>query len=94
MVELRSIKVESKNRFIDSMASITGGQKLSYYLRVIMLGDSGTGKTTLVLRYTHDDAEEDFRPNDKPVHTVDTKTKVTFRHGKQIRIEIQDTAGE
>ncbi len=75
------------------MAAVTSGQKLSYYLRLIMLGDSGTGKTTLLLRYVHDNAEGEFRLSDKPIHTVDTKSKMVGRQGKNIRVEIQDTSG-
>ncbi|XP_072043328.1 uncharacterized protein [Amphiura filiformis] len=93
MVELNSVKVDSKNSFFDSMAAIKGGQKLSYYIRFIMIGDSGTGKTTLLLRYIHEDTEGEFRLSDKPVHTVDSKSKMIFRQGKNIRVEIQDTAG-
>ena len=93
MVELNSIKVNAKNSFFDNMAAIKSGQKLSYMIRLIMIGDSGTGKTTLLLRYTHD-GEDEFKLADKPIHTIDTKSKNIFRHGKNIRLQIQDTAGK
>ena len=64
-------------------------QDYDYLCKVLLLGDSGVGKSSLILRYT----DETF--NSKLVNSigVDFKMKKKEIDGKIIKIQIWDTAG-
>ena len=64
-------------------------QDYDYLFKVLLLGDSGVGKSSLILRYT----DETF--NSKLVNSigVDFKMKKKEIDGKIIKIQIWDTAG-
>ena len=64
-------------------------QDYDYLFKVLLLGDSGVGKTSLILRYT----DETF--NSKLVNSigVDFKMKKKEIDGKVIKVQIWDTAG-
>ncbi|XP_038053786.1 ras-like GTP-binding protein RYL1 [Patiria miniata] len=61
---------------------------ISYHIRVAMVGDAGTGKTSLLLKYTDNNGSRT-----SPEHTVDVRTKMLIRNGHRIKLEVQDTAG-
>lgn len=64
-------------------------QDYDYLFKVLLLGDTGVGKSSLILRYT----EETF--NSKLVNSigVDFKMKKKEIDGKIIKVQIWDTAG-
>lgn len=61
---------------------------LSY--KIILLGDSGVGKTSLILRY----CEGKFIEIGTSTIGIDTKTKYVNYNNKKIELEIWDTAGQ
>ena len=71
------------------MSSDLISQDYDYLFKVLLLGDSGAGKSSLILRYT----EETF--NSKLVNSigVDFKMKKREIDGKVIKVQIWDTAG-
>ena len=71
------------------MSSDLISQDYDYLFKVLLLGDSDVGKSSLILRYT----EETF--NSKLVNSigVDFKMKKKEIEGKIIKVQIWDTAG-
>ena len=71
------------------MTSDLISQDYDYLFKVLLLGDSDVGKSSLILRYT----EETF--NSKLVNSigVDFKMKKKEIDGKVIKVQIWDTAG-
>lgn len=62
-----------------------------YLFKVVMIGDSGVGKSNLLLRYT----KSDFNMVSKTTIGVEFATKkVTTQDGKNIKTQIWDTAGQ
>ncbi len=62
-----------------------------YLFKVVMIGDSGVGKSNLLLRYT----KSDFNLESKTTIGVEFATKkVTTQDGKNIKAQIWDTAGQ
>jgi len=61
-----------------------------YLFKVLLIGDSGVGKSSILVRFAEDDFEED-RPC---TIGVDFKTKVLDLDGKKINLTIWDTAGQ
>lgn len=61
-----------------------------YMFKVIIIGDSGVGKTNLILRFS------DRNFNNKYVATigVDFKIKTIALSDKRIRLQLWDTAGQ
>jgi len=64
--------------------------KDEYVLKLVMIGDSGVGKTSLVLRYT-----QNRHPPQGSTAAFEFATKeVKFRGGQRVRAQIWDTAGQ
>ncbi|CAH3139538.1 unnamed protein product [Pocillopora meandrina] len=61
-----------------------------YLFKVLMIGDSGVGKSCLLLRYV------DFAHREAYLNTigVDFKIKTIKLNGKRIRLQVWDTAGQ
>jgi len=58
--------------------------------KLLLIGDSGVGKSSILLRFAEDDFEED-----RPVTIgVDFKNKIVNMDGKRINLTIWDTAGQ
>ena len=58
--------------------------------KIILLGDSSVGKTSLILRF----CDNKFMEIGTSTIGVDTKTKDIRHNGKKIELEIWDTAGQ
>jgi small GTP-binding protein len=61
-----------------------------YLAKILVIGDGGVGKTSLITRFT------DLRFNQSYTATigVDFKSKVIEHDGKTIKLQIWDTAGQ
>ena len=65
-------------------------QSYDHLVKLLLIGDSGVGKSSLLLRFV-DDAFEEV----SPTIGVDYKQRlVTARDGKRLRLTIWDTAGQ
>lgn len=59
-------------------------------VKLLMIGDSGVGKTCLLLRYANDS----FSPTFITTIGIDFKIKNIMLEGKRIKLQIWDTAGQ
>lgn len=71
------------------MDSSSGHQEFDYLFKLLMIGDSGVGKSSLLLSFTSD-AFEDL----SPTIGVDFKVKYVMMGGKKLKLAIWDTAGQ
>lgn len=60
-----------------------------YNFRIVLVGDQGVGKSTLIRRYV----QGIYQPGMKPDDSVDTYYKDIEKLDKKVRLEIRDTAG-
>jgi small GTP-binding protein len=65
-------------------------RSVTYQYKVVVLGDGGVGKTTLILRYT----EKRFRENYIPTIGVQWTVKEIDRDGNHIKLLLWDLAGQ
>jgi Ras-related protein Rab-18 len=66
-------------------------EEYDYLFKILLIGDSGVGKSSILLRFTEDEFEEDF----PCTIGVDFKTKmIDFYNKKKINLTIWDTAGQ
>ncbi|KAH9691491.1 ras-related protein RABC1 [Citrus sinensis] len=68
------------------MASSTSQQEFDYLFKLLLIGDSGVGKSTLLLSFTSDTFEEL-----SPTIGVDFKIKHVALGGKKMKLAIWDT---
>lgn len=59
-------------------------------LKILIIGESGVGKSSLLLRFT----EDSFNPEQNLTIGVDFKTKKLTTEGNTVRLAIWDTAGQ
>ena len=59
-------------------------------VQILLVGDSGVGKSSLLLRFTADK----FEPVSNPTIGVDFRVKYLTLHGKRVKLTIWDTAGQ
>jgi len=72
------------------MADIPEASEYDQLFKILMIGDSGVGKSSILLRFTDDDFEED-----QPCTIgVDFKTKIVNLENKRVNLTIWDTAGQ
>ncbi len=62
----------------------------NYLFKILLIGDSGVGKTSLIMRFTKNIFNEDFLNS----IGVDFKSKDLNVEGKKIKLQIWDTAGQ
>lgn len=67
-----------------------GGAQYDMQIKLLMIGDSGVGKTCLLLRYANDS----FSPTFITTIGIDFKIKNVEIDGKRIKLQIWDTAGQ
>ena len=58
--------------------------------KLLLIGDSGVGKTSILLGYS----DNNFNNNFIPTIGIDFKIKTIELHGKKIKLQIWDTAGQ
>lgn len=70
--------------------SHTNNNSFDYLIKLLVVGDSGVGKTNLLLRFT----ENEFSLHTISTIGVDFKKKVINVQDKKINLQIWDTAGQ
>jgi small GTP-binding protein len=66
------------------------GRKFDFSLKVVVVGDSGVGKTCLLLRYVRDI----YDPDTQPTLGVEFMTKIIETTKHRIQLQLWDTAGQ
>lgn len=61
-----------------------------YLIKIVLIGDTGVGKTNLLSRFSRDQ----FNPDSKSTIGVEFATKTLELDGKTIKAQIWDTAGQ
>jgi small GTP-binding protein len=61
-----------------------------FIFKVIIIGDTGVGKTNMILRFS----ENNFKENYVATIGVDFKIKTISLGDKRIRLQLWDTAGQ
>eukprot|EP01111_Echinosteliopsis_oligospora_P017457 TRINITY_DN7569_c0_g1_i1.p1 TRINITY_DN7569_c0_g1~~TRINITY_DN7569_c0_g1_i1.p1 ORF type:complete len:247 (+),score=64.65 TRINITY_DN7569_c0_g1_i1:89-742(+) len=61
-----------------------------FFLKMIMIGDSGVGKSCLLMRF----ADQEFTPSFIATVGVDFKIKTMMVEGRKVKTQIYDTAGQ
>ncbi|CAK9104258.1 Ras-related protein RABE1a (AtRABE1a) (Ras-related protein Rab8B) (AtRab8B) [Durusdinium trenchii] len=72
------------------MASRSSNTNFDMQIKLLMIGDSGVGKTCLLLRYANDS----FSPTFLTTIGIDFKIKTITLDEKVIKLQIWDTAGQ
>lgn len=67
-----------------------GKETYDYMFKVIVIGDSGVGKTNLILRFS----DKNFNSNYVATIGVDFKIKTINIGDKRVRLQLWDTAGQ
>ncbi len=65
-------------------------KKYDYLFKLLIIGESGVGKTCILLRFTDDS----FTANHLTTIGIDFKIKIIELEGKVIKLQIWDTAGQ
>ncbi|KAA0040756.1 hypothetical protein IC582_024730 [Cucumis melo] len=71
------------------MDSTSNQTEFDYLFKLLMIGDSGVGKSSLLLSFTSDNFEDL-----SPTIGVDFKVKYVTAGGKKLKLAIWDTAGQ
>lgn len=66
------------------------GRKFDYSLKVVVVGDSGVGKTCLLIRYIRNLFDEETQPT----LGVEFMTKIVSTERHKIQLQLWDTAGQ
>lgn len=66
------------------------GRKFDYSLKIVVVGDSGVGKTCFLIRYVQDNFEEDTQPT----LGVEFLSKIVQSETHRIQLQLWDTAGQ
>lgn len=69
---------------------MSGNQGCDYLFKILLVGNSGVGKSSLLLRFS----EDMFSENYISTIGVDFKIRKIEQAGKQIKLQIWDTAGQ
>ncbi|XP_035846316.1 ras-related protein RABC1 isoform X2 [Helianthus annuus] len=75
---------------MDQSSGSGSGSDFDYLFKLLLIGDSGVGKSSLLLSFTSDNAIEDL----SPTIGVDFKVKYVTINGKKLKLAIWDTAGQ
>lgn len=74
---------------MESSSSASAGQEFDYLFKLLLIGDSGVGKSSLLLSFTSNTFEDL-----SPTIGVDFKVKYVTLGGKKLKLAIWDTAGQ
>ena len=72
------------------MASKPAAERAQREVKVVLLGDTGVGKSSLVLRFV----TNNYKPYNESTIGASFMSKVIMTNGKQIKFQIWDTAGQ
>lgn len=72
------------------MATPTDESSYDYAFKLVVVGDSGVGKTNLLGRFVHDT----FDVSSKSTIGLDLSVKSLVIEDKRVRVQIWDTAGQ
>ena len=70
--------------------SIASQRAYDYLFKLLLIGDSGVGKTCLLFRF----AENSFNPTFISTIGIDFKIQTVEIDGKRIKLQVWDTAGQ
>ncbi|KAJ3428261.1 ras-related protein rab11 [Anaeramoeba flamelloides] len=73
-----------------SFSSYSSEEEYDYLFKVVLIGDSGVGKTNLMTRYT----SNEFDLNSKTTIGVEFSSKTIKIDDKMIKLQMWDTAGQ
>ncbi|KAG8457653.1 hypothetical protein KFE25_002317 [Diacronema lutheri] len=71
-------------------ASAGGGRNFDLQIKLMMIGDTTVGKTSLLLRF----ADDDFNESVLATIGIDFKIKTMEIDGRRVKLQIWDTAGQ
>jgi len=69
---------------------MTTNRNYDYLIKLLLIGDSGVGKSCLLLRFS----EDQFTPSFITTIGIDFKIRTIDMDGKKIKLQIWDTAGQ
>merc|ERR1711934_268837 len=72
------------------MGQTMAGEEYDYLFKVVLIGDSGVGKSNLLMRFTRDE----FKADSKSTIGVEFATQTIHVDKKTIKAQIWDTAGQ
>ncbi|KAG8497339.1 hypothetical protein CXB51_008654 [Gossypium anomalum] len=72
------------------MANADPSQKVDYVFKVVLIGDSGVGKSQILARF----ARNDFSLDSKSTIGVEFQTRTLLIEHKSVKAQIWDTAGQ
>ena len=79
------------DRFFDNPGALpVENEDPDYLLKIVLIGDSGVGKTSILSRF----ARDQFNPDSKTTIGVEFATKTLHVDGKVVKAQIWDTAGQ
>ncbi|CAK82965.1 unnamed protein product (macronuclear) [Paramecium tetraurelia] len=68
----------------------TNDEEYDFLFKIVLIGDSGVGKTNILKRFINND----FQLESKPTIGVEFATKTLQQSGKSVKCQIWDTAGQ
>jgi len=74
----------------DVLTAKPSSKDFDYLFKMLLIGDSGVGKSCLLLRF----ADDSFTENFVSTIGVDFKIKTFLLEGKKVKLQIWDTAGQ
>jgi small GTP-binding protein len=66
------------------------GAEPDFLVKLVLIGDSGVGKTNLISQFVRNE----FNPDSRTTIGVEFATKTVQTHGKTVKAQIWDTAGQ
>ena len=71
-------------------STVAGSRDYDYLFKLVIIGDSGSGKSSLLLRFTDDSFTESYLTT----IGVDFRFRTVTVQGKRVKLQIWDTAGQ